>query len=95
MVDLCTLEPEHRLRNAPLSEIGAEYRPAGAKAWKSVDNYRIAGCTFNQLGPVWLVKTEWRATAPSVDYLQRDASLDDYLDKIEGENERTKREDPA
>jgi hypothetical protein len=63
MVDLCALDPTHELRNSPLSEIGAEYRPKLCKTWSKVHSrYRIAGCTFNQLGPAWTVKTEWRAT---------------------------------
>ncbi len=61
-LDLCALDPEHRLRNAPLSEIGAEYRPVDTKTWKRVSaSYKIARCTFNQLGPAWTGATDWRA----------------------------------
>lgn len=63
MINLCMLDPDHRLRNAPLSKIGAEYRPAGTKTWKRVGpQYRIAGRTFNELGESWTASTEWRAT---------------------------------
>ncbi len=62
-LDLYLLDPDHRLRNAPLSEIGAEYRSAGTKTWRRVGlQYRIAGHTFNELGESWVTSTEWRAT---------------------------------
>lgn len=62
-VDLCSADPAHRLRNAPLSEIGAEYRSRGSGGWKRITSkYRIANCTFNELGTGWTHKTEWRAT---------------------------------
>jgi hypothetical protein len=65
-VPLAELSPEHPLRNAPLVEIGAEYRWCGGKVptlWRPVrDAYLIAKSTYNELGPAWTQHDEWRAT---------------------------------
>ncbi len=61
-VDLKALPPDHELRNRPLSEIGAEYRPATRSyGWQRVgQHFGIARSCFNDLGPAWVDDTEWR-----------------------------------
>lgn len=66
-VDLATLGREHPLRNMALADIQAEYRHRAGKEWKRVlPKYRIARCTYNQLGPAWTDFDIWRApSAPN------------------------------
>lgn len=55
------LAPNDPLRNRSLAEIGAEYRHKAGKTWRRVlPTYRIARCTFNQLGPAWTENDVWR-----------------------------------
>ena len=62
-VILGDLHRDHALRNAPLKDIGAEYRWRGAKAWKAVlPSFRIARSTYNDLGSAWTDSDGWRAT---------------------------------
>lgn len=52
-------------RNTPLIEIGAFYQDSDMKGWREIfPNFGIAKKTFNQLGPVWLMATKWKATKP-------------------------------
>lgn len=65
---LSALPGEHPLRNAPLLAIGAQNRwpgsPPGKKGWVTVGKkWRIATCTFNDLGPAWTAHLEWRASS--------------------------------
>lgn len=60
--DLKALPYDHAARNSPLAVIGAEYRFEGTKTWFDVKpSFGIAKNTFNQLGPAWTNKHEWRA----------------------------------
>lgn len=66
MILLAALPHDHSLRNAPLIEIGAEYRWCGgrvASSWRPVrDVFTIAKNSYNELGPAWTTHDEWRAT---------------------------------
>lgn len=62
MIILSDLPKYHSLRNAPLADIGAEYRWKNSKNWKRVaPTDRIATCTYNELSPAWTELHEWRA----------------------------------
>lgn len=66
MTLLAQLPHDHPLRNAPLIDIGAEYRSRGGRmpsAWRPVrDAFLIARCTYNELSHVWTDHDDWRAT---------------------------------
>jgi hypothetical protein len=62
-LDLKALPPDHPLRNTPLAEIGAQYRPKGSPGWREVlPSFGIAKKTFNQLSNVWTDNDDWKAT---------------------------------
>lgn len=62
MIILSDLPKYHSLRNAPLADIGAEYKWKNTKEWKRVTpSYRIAKCTYNELAPAWTDYHDWRA----------------------------------
>jgi hypothetical protein len=74
-VDLKTLDIDHPLRNKPLVEIGAFYKPIGAIAWREVyPSFNIASKTFNQLAPCWTNHDEWKATKALPDTAEPAAS---------------------
>lgn len=59
---LAELPVNHRLRNTPLIEIGAEYKRFDSKIWQAVTPpYGIAKKTYNDLALVWTEWDEWRA----------------------------------
>ena len=63
MILLANLPINHKLRNTPLVEIGAEYLPTDSKLWATVrDSYGIAQKTYNQLGESWTTWDIWRVT---------------------------------
>jgi hypothetical protein len=63
-----SLPVDHPLRNRPLAKIGAEYRHRQGKVWKRVaPNYRIAQCTYNDLGPAWTDFDVWRVCPPTAE----------------------------
>jgi hypothetical protein len=67
-IDLKTLPPSHPLRNTPLAEIGAHYRPKDSVAWRAVfPTFGIAKKTFNQLSEVWTKNDDWKATKEAPD----------------------------
>lgn len=60
-VDLATLDRERPLRNMALADIQAEYRHRAGKEWKRIlPKYKIARCTYNQLGAAWTDFDLWR-----------------------------------
>jgi hypothetical protein len=63
MIRLDTLQPDHPLRNAPLCDIGAQYRWVYSKGRPRpvLRAFGIARNTFNQLGAVWTEQYEWYA----------------------------------
>lgn len=58
------LEPDHPLRNVPLRSLDAQSKPHLARAWRRVADWKIGGCTFNQLGPAWTRFGQFRSPAP-------------------------------
>jgi len=63
---LSELPGDHALRNAPLVAIGAQNRWPGSppgKGWVTVGKqWRIASCSYNDLGPAWTGHLQWRAS---------------------------------
>jgi len=64
-LNLADLPADHRLRNAPLSHIGAEYQWVDTKQpdqWHRVTpGFTIGKNTFNELGSTWTLSYRWRA----------------------------------
>jgi hypothetical protein len=63
-VVLGDLPVDHRLRNTPLHQIGAEYQWVDTKKpqdWHRVTrSFKIAKNTFNELGTTWTLSYRWR-----------------------------------
>lgn len=54
MVELHTLDADHKLRNTPLIEIGGQYKHIGDKIFREIfPNFAIAKVSYNQLAEVW------------------------------------------
>jgi hypothetical protein len=62
IIDLKSLPSEHPLRNTPLGEIRAEIRNIWQTRWRSIQNWKIAKNTFNELGSVWTECSQWRVS---------------------------------
>jgi hypothetical protein len=58
---LADLPRSHPLRTKPLGEVGAECRNKLSKEWRPVARWRIATCSYDDLGPSWLDTSEFRA----------------------------------
>ena len=53
----------HPLRNKPLHIIGAETVWKEGKVWKRIEpHWKIAKCTFNELGSAWTDSWLWKAS---------------------------------
>ena len=67
-LSLLDLPQDHRLRNTPLAQIGAEYQFVNTKEpaqWHRVRvSHRIGKNTLNELGANWTVAYRWRAADP-------------------------------
>lgn len=62
MTELHELPPEHELRNAPLIRIGAQQKLHANQRWLPLGpTFRIATCSYNDLGPAWTATAVWRA----------------------------------
>lgn len=62
---LADLPHEHKLRNTPLGEIGAEYRwkqDKSDKQWRTVQvgAPKLVKHTYNELGNSWTAFDDWR-----------------------------------
>jgi hypothetical protein len=54
----------HALRRLPLGSLGAQCRSLQSKEWRDVVRWRIASCTFDELGESWTATSEFRVRAP-------------------------------
>lgn len=54
----------HVLRREPLGSLGAQCRNRQSKEWRDVVRWRIASCTFDELGESWTATSEFRVRAP-------------------------------
>lgn len=59
---LAELPPGHNLRTRPLGEVGAQCRNKLSKDWRDIERWRIATCSYDQLGSSWTDTSEFRAT---------------------------------
>lgn len=55
------LPADHRLRNAPLRDIGAEMRNRHQQNWRLCGTWHIGAASYNTLGAAWHECNEFRA----------------------------------
>jgi hypothetical protein len=58
------LPPDHALRKLPLGSIGAQCRNRLSKEWRDLARWRIASCSFDDLGESWTSTSEFRIKGP-------------------------------